>query len=148
MNLTLQEQLYFQKVLDPVDNTSAGAATVPSSYIDVSDMDRFAFLLSIGNMTGTLDAQVVQATAAAGTGSKNITGAVITQLGASDDNKQVLVEVEVAKLDINNDFRYVAITLTEASSTAQLADAWFIGVPKSAPVTQHADIDETVFVGG
>lgn len=148
MNFTIHEQLYFQKVLDPVDNTSAGAATIPASYIDVSEFERFAFLISVGNMTGTLDAQVVQATAAAGTGSKNITGAVITQLGASDDNKQVLIEVETRKLDINNDFRYVSLTLTEAGSTAQLADVWFIGLAESAPVTQHADVDETVFVGG
>ena len=146
--LTIQEQLYFEKVLDPVDNTAAGAATVPATYIDVSNMERFAFLISIGNMTGTLDAQVVQATDGAGTGSKNVTGAVITQLGATDDNKQVLVEVQTNKLDINNDFHFVAITLTEAGSTAQLADAWFIGVNESAPVTQHTDVAETVFVGG
>ena len=90
----------------------------------------------------------MQATDGAGTGSKNVTGAVITQLGATDDNKQVLVEVQTNKLDINNDFHFVAITLTEAGSTAQLADAWFIGVNESAPVTQHTDVAETVFVGG
>ena len=146
---TFQEEVYIQKVLDPVDNTGAGAATVPATYIDVSDFERFVFLLSIGNMTGTLDMQVVQAQDGAGTGSKNIANAVITQLGASDDNKQVLVEVEVRKLDINNGFHFVAITLTEAGSSAQLADAFFFGInPGNAPVTQHADVAETVFVGG
>jgi len=146
--LTIFEQLYFEKVLDPVDNTAAGAATIPATYIDVSDMDRFAFIISQGVTDGTLDAQVVQATAAVGTGSKNVSSAAITQLAATDDNKQSIIEVEVAKLDINNDFHFVALTLTEAGSTGQLADVQFIGVAKSAPVTQHTDVSETVFVGG
>lgn len=146
---TYFEQVYRQQVLDPQDNTGNGAATVPASYIDVSDYERFAFVIELGNNDGTLDAQVVQASAADGTGSKNVTGAAITQLGATDDNKQVMIEVETRKLDINNDFHFVAITLTEAASTAQVVSAYFLGLnPGEAPVTQPAAFAEQVFVGG
>lgn len=146
---TYFEQVYREQVLDPQDNTGNGAATVPASYIDVSDFERFVFEIELGNNDGTLDAQVVQATDAAGTGSKNVAGAVITQLGATDDNKQVSIEVQTAHLDINNDFHFVAITLTEAGSTAQLLSCVFKGVnPGIAPVTQPVAYSQQVIVAG
>lgn len=143
------ESVYFEKALDPQDNTGNGAATIPSTYIDVSDFDYFAFLVSVGTHDGTLDAQVVQATASDGSDSKNVANAAITQLVDANDNEQAGIVVETRQLDINNDFRYVALTLTEAATTGQLADVWFMAWNAGEePVTQHSDFSEQVFVGG
>jgi len=138
------EQIYEQLVAGPA---VVSTSTVPASYIDVSGFERFQFKINMGATDGTLDAQVKQATAAAGTGSKNITGAAITQLSATDDNKQAIIEVQTSKLDINNDFRYVAITLTASGTTTLSCE--FRGLnPDKAPVTQPAAFVEQVFVGG
>ena len=138
------EQIYEQLVAGPA---VVATGTVPASYIDVSNFERFQFKINMGATDGVLDAQVVQATAAAGTGSKNITGAAITQLSATDDNKQALIEVQVSKMDINNDFRYVAITITAAGTTTLSCEFRGLNVGR-APVTQHTNVDEMVFVGG
>jgi hypothetical protein len=141
---SLNEQVYIQQVSPPAVTTTA---TVPASYIDVTDFERFAFLISVGDVGvgGTVDAQVVQATAAAGTGSKNITGAVATQLVAADDNVYVVIEVQSDQLDIANDFRYVAITVTVAATVS--LEVLFLGLnPRHVPVTSNAD--EYVQVAG
>jgi hypothetical protein len=96
----------------PVDGT------LPASYIDMSDYERIVFLIWVGVMNAgdLLDAQVVQATDAAGAGSKNITGAAITQLTATDDGKLVSIEVRDTALDVENSFRFVSLTLAETSA--------------------------------
>ena len=91
---------------------------LPSSYIDMSDYDRIVFLIMVGTLgaTDTLDAQVVQATDAAGAGSKNVTGAVITQLVDADDDNMVSIEVAGSALDVENGFRYVALSIAQAGT--------------------------------
>jgi len=145
------ESVYFEKIIDPQDITSDGAATLPAAYINVSDYDYFGFLISTGVIDGTIDAKVVQATAASdgGSDSKDVSGAAITQLVDANDNDQVSIVVESRKLDLNGGFNYIALTLTEAASTGQLVDVWFMAWNAGEePVTQHADIVEQVFVGG
>lgn len=147
----IMQSVYFEKILDPVDNTGTGAATLPAAYINVSDYDYFGFLISTGVMDGTIDAKVVQATAASdgGSDSKDVSGAAITQIPATGDADQVSITVETRKLDINNGFNYVALTLTEDSSTGQLCDVWFYAYNAGEePVTQHTDFNQQVFVGG
>jgi hypothetical protein len=70
---------------------------------------------------------------------------VITQLSATDDNKQAAIEVDVNKLDLANGFRYVAVTSTIAGTTT--AAIVFYGYnPKSAPVSQPAALAQHVVV--
>lgn len=137
------EQIYVQSVIPPESGVTT--QTAPATYIDVANFERFVFLISAGALgTGaTVDAQVVQATTAAGAGSKNITGAAITQLTATDDDKFVTIEVLREKLDIANDFRYVSLTVTVAN-TADL-EVIFLGLnPRHTPVTQPAAYAEKV----
>ena len=143
----LNEQVYIQVVLAPESGPTT--ATLPASYIDVTNFERFAFVISAGALgaSATVDAQVVQATAAAGTGSKNITGAAMTQFTDTDDDTFVTIEVQSDQLDIANDFRYVAITVTIAN-TADL-EVLFLGLnPRHVPVTQPAAYGEAVQVAG
>ena len=137
--VTLSQNIVIQNVIPPV--SGVGVTTQPAgAYIDVSQYDAFAFLCIIGNTDRTTQTiQVVQATAAAGTGSKSITGAVNTTLGATDDNKWIIVEMTTDQLDINNNFRYVAVTPTFSGGTVDVGCILFIGFrPRNLPITAPA----------
>jgi hypothetical protein len=126
--------------------------TFPASYIPVAEYERFAFLISVGATDDTaVTAQVVQATAAAGTGSKVITGAAITGtlLAGTNDNKWAMIEVESRRLDIANNFSHVAITLGGTGGTDTTMACFFIGWrARTLPPTFGADKAEIVYVDG
>ncbi len=140
----------FVKLVKVIDSLVDG--TFPSSYISVAEYERFAFLVAVGATDDTaVTAQVVQATAAAGTGSKNITGAALTGtlLAGTNDNKWSLIEVERAKLDIANDFTHVAITLGATGGTATTVACFFFGWrTRTLPPTYGSDKAEIVIVDG
>ncbi|MCI0726430.1 MAG: hypothetical protein L0332_06865 [Chloroflexi bacterium] len=144
---TFFEQVYRQQVKNP---GALAAETVPATYIDVSDFERFGFMLEVGATDQAIDFKVVQATADDGTGSKDVTGAAVAQLaGGDDDNTQVLIEIETRKLDINNGFHYVACTVGLTGGTGTTGSIVFYGInPGKAPVTQPAAFTQKVFVGG
>lgn len=141
--------LYIQIVEFPVANSTDG--TVPGTYIDVAPFERFAFqrIVGVSNDT-TVSMQVVQATTAAGAGSKNVSGAAITttSLGSGVNNKYALVELNQSALDINNGFRFVAVSHTATGGSATGSCIIFYGwrareFPVTQPSTQWA---ETVYI--
>jgi hypothetical protein len=115
MMRTWHENIAVDQVKSPGNLASE---TVPAAYIDMSDWARIVFEIKVGTMdvTSTIDAQVVQATLSDGTGSKNISGAAITQLVAADDDVLVTIEVRDTALDVENDFRFVALTVAVAGT--------------------------------
>lgn len=144
--ISLGEDLYFQLIEAGLTALSAAKYPASGSFIDVSDMDRFAFYIAMDVIADALDFKVQQATAANGT-PKDITGAAKTDIVDTNDQKQVLIEVQVNKMDINNDYRYVTLDVSGIAGTNN-ASIFFIGVPKSKPVSQHADMLEHVIVAG
>jgi len=112
---TFHENMLFAEVFPPA---AWADGTVPASYIDLADYERVVFLIMTGAMdTGDIvAAQVVQATDAAGTGSKVITGATITDLTLTDDDALATIEVRDTALDVENGFRFVSLTIDETNS--------------------------------
>ena len=96
---------------------SQAAGALTSGYVDGSKYKYIwaIFFLGTPGASGTYDGKLVQATDSGGTGSKDITGAAITQLTALGI---AIVEVDTAKLDLTNGFRYVAATGTTAVATS------------------------------
>ena len=122
-----------------------GPATVASgtsAYKSVQDCKRFLARVAYGASDGTFDVKVVQATDSSGTGSKNITGAAITQLSATDDNKQAEIEVDVDALD--EGFTHVAVTVTASGTSTAFIE--LLKLMNKKPVTQPMALVETVFV--
>jgi len=123
---------------------------VPTTYIDVSQYERFAFLRMVGTTDDTaVSMQVVQATTAAGANSKNVPGAALTPtvLAGTNDNKWAGVEVETRRLDINNNFRFVAVNVAATGGENTNGAILFIGWRTTIyPVTQNAA--ELVYVDG
>lgn len=141
--ITQKEDLYKQVLLDP--GTISDGTT---AYIDMADKHTAEFFLSLGATDQTTDMKLVQATSAAGAGVKDITGAVITQLSATNDNKQASIEIDPYQLDFNNGFRYVAAVIDVTGGSATTGCLLVTAVPKSRPVTAHADILEQVLLVG
>lgn len=138
--VTLIKQLNVEDVL------AAGAYPASGSYIDVSKYERFAFLVMAGGTTNAQTWKVQQATANNGT-LKDVTDATVS-IGTSGDDKWYLIEVQTSKLDINNGYKFVALT-NVSGTTGDYAAVVFLGLnPGYAPVTQGADKGEIVSVVG
>ena len=143
---SIGEDLYFQTLEAGLTGLADGKYPASGSFIDASKYERFAFYVALDVIADAVDLKVQQATAVNGT-PKDVTNAAKTDIANTDDQKQVLIEVETAHLDINNDYRYVTLDVSGISGTSN-ASIFFIGVPKKRPVTQHADLLEHVIVAG
>lgn len=78
---------------------------------------RIVGMVFVGDTDITVDAKIRQAQDGSGTGVKDIAGAAITQYTAGDDNKWATIDVDAAKLDINNGFNHVALVITVGNGT-------------------------------
>jgi hypothetical protein len=145
----LSENLYWKMIMNP---GAVADATYPTSYIDVSEFGRGAFLLAIGATDDTaITMQVKQATDTAGTGSKDVTGAAITGtvLAGANDNKWALIELDFDHLDLSNDFDCVAVAVAATGGAASQGVAFFFGLePRIQPPTFGSDKAEIVLVDG
>lgn len=104
--------------IDPQSN--AADATKTSDYVDLSQFNALLAVVNVGAVTATgkVDAKLVQATAADGTGKKDISGKAITQLTDASSNKQVEINLFAEELDTDNGFRYVALEVTNTTAAA------------------------------
>ncbi len=133
----------------PPGTIAGGPTIVPSTYIDMGDFDRIVFIIAIGACaaTDTLNAKLVQATSAAGAGSKDITGAAITALADADDNQFATIELKAEALDVAGGFRYVSLSYTKAGAGTLVASIFaFRYKGGGLPPTKHASYNEAVEV--
>lgn len=126
-----------------------GKFPASGSFIDVSNFVHFCFKIFVGGLDSALTCQVEQDTSATQTGAiKDITGAVVV-IADDDDNQWVIVEVETARLDIANGFRYVTLDVTGAAggndSLCVVFEGWMV---RHAPVTQSANYSQHVLIAG
>jgi hypothetical protein len=117
-------------------------ATHVSDWVLLRDYHRAWFYLMVETMgtNATLDAKLQQASAADGTGIKDITGKAITQLtqAGSDNNSIACIELQTEELDVDNGFEYVRFSVTVAVADVTYAGTLFGGPSarfKPVPVT-------------
>ncbi len=117
-NSTFSERVAVLAALDPqtLDNTNA-----TSDYAGLAKYERVAFLISVGNIdtSTTVDAALYEAVNSAGGSAQALTGKALTQLGASGDNQQAVIEVSAAELSAG--FTHVACRVTVTGSTATVS---------------------------
>lgn len=94
-----------------------------SAWISVGNFHRLLALIDTGaNMNGILNAQLLQALDATGTGAKPITGAnglakALTPIAAgSTANIQALIDCSVDEMDTNNGYAFVQLQVTGSSA--------------------------------
>lgn len=137
-------------LLGTLDPVSQSAATVVSDWVDAGKFQKIMAILAVGAMgaSGTIDAKLRQATDSSGTGAKDISNTTITQLtkAGSDDNKQVIINVDASELDVANGFNYVALSVTVATAASLLAAILLGFNPRYLPASDNdlASVDEIV----
>lgn len=120
----LLEALDVECVIAPQD---VGTADVTSTYVDVSNCERFAILAKAGAVTAgkILTATPLQATSAAGAGAKAL-GSASTAAGAGGNAPaDIEIEIDTTSLDGAGGFKYVAVTLG-IDENAKLGAAYIV----------------------
>jgi hypothetical protein len=143
---TFSEDVY---VLGCNTHTTAiadGKFPASGSFIDVSDFERFVFVVDAGSLDSALTLQVEEATAADGTPT-DITGATAT-VGATDDGETFIIEVETRRMTLTGK-RYVTLDVTGAAGGNDYLSIMFYGLNKgSLPVTQPSGTNTPVIIAG
>lgn len=117
MNRLPSEKAAIVGAIDPDANT---AATYLSDAIDMSKFESIMAVIMAGILgaSATIDAKLVQATTSGGT-YKDVTSKAITQLvKATDDDKQAIINCRAEDLDVDNDYRYVKLSMTVGTATS------------------------------
>ncbi len=107
-------------VVATIDPDVYTATEYLSDAIDMAKVDQILAIVMAGTLgsSATLDAKLTQATTSGGS-YKDITGKAITQLvKASDDDKQALINCRADELDIDNDYRWVKLSMTVGTATS------------------------------
>ncbi len=132
-NILLGEAVRFSAPLN-VEVVLATTTRYPASgsYIDTKGLHRFGFLILAGAIAAEQTFQVEQATTVSGT-PKDITGAVQV-IATNGDNKLYIIEVDTAKLDINNGYRYVTLKNT-GGGAGDYCSVIFFAIGERVPVT-------------
>lgn len=113
---------------DRVNTVTSGAV------VDMARIRRTLFILQLGTIDCTVDFKLQESATSGGTYS-DIPGKAITQLTASDDNKQAVIELEGAELGFGQ--RHARCVLTSGAGSVCLCSVLALGCePRFAPVTE------------
>ena len=109
-------------------------------FEDTTEYVHFRFYIKAGVLDSAMTCQVMQDTSRTVTGAiKAVTGAVVV-VGATQDGEQFIIEVETARLDIQNNFRFVTLAVSGAAAGDDFLSIDFEGgIARRAPVTQPAN---------
>lgn len=146
INQLLSEAAIIQ-LLNTEDALAVASYPASGAYIDVSNYERFAFLVAAGALDSIVTCQVKQAATISGT-AKDVTGAVVI-IPADGDDLWYMIEVQTDNLDSNNDYNYVTLAVSGPAGANDYGAILFIGLnPRKLPVTQGATCGEVVYVAG
>lgn len=124
------------------------AASVNSGWLAIGDARRLTALVAVGATDTTVDAKLQAATDASGTGAADISGAAITQVTATGDNRFVSIDLDTSKLAAtSNTHVRLLVTAGDGASGAYVA-AFVLRSARHAPPTQPATYAEKVVVAG
>lgn len=134
-NEKMNEKVAILATLDPA---SVAASTVVTAWVSVANFNSISALIQTGVLgaSATIDAKLRQATDNAGTGAKDVTGKVITQIvAASGNNVQASIESRVDDLDINGGFNFVALSVTVGTAASMLSALLLGSNPRFQPAS-------------
>ena len=105
-----------------------GATNDDSKYVDMTNFRTVDFIVQLGSTfegtvtdwdaADTLDGfKLIQATDAAGTGSKDVTGATNVQTAVGTAGDRYVITLHTEALDGANDFTFVACNVSEAGNS-------------------------------
>lgn len=137
-------------VVGTIDPDAYAASTVVSDWVDMRYFHKLLAIIMAGDLgaSATLDAKLRQATDSAGTGAKDITGKLITQLtqAGTDSDKQAEINLLPEEMDIAGGFYFAALSMTIGVAASD-AGAILLGFePRYFPATEYdlASVDEVI----
>lgn len=135
------EEYALVATIDPqtLDNASA-----TSDWVDMSMYNRAVFAVCVGATDTTVDAKLQSATASDGTGAADMTGKAVTQLTATDDNKQVVLEIRAEEMPADTSYCAVVVTAGDGTSGALVCAVGMGTVARYTPVEHLASVAEVV----
>lgn len=104
-----------------LDSQLANNTALTSDWISMSDFHQVLFAVSVGATDTTVDVKVQSADDGSGTNAADITGLSVTQLSATDDNKQVLIEVKADQVNTGDTHVAVVITIGNGATGANVS---------------------------
>lgn len=107
MNAYLSE---FASIAATIDPQLLDGAAATSDWVDCSLYRKITFIVNVGATDIAFNAKLQEATSDAGADAQDITGFAITPLGASDDNEQVVLEINTE--EVSEGFTHVALVAT------------------------------------
>lgn len=136
-NLLSSQQAAVAAAIDP-DVTAAG--TVTSGWVSMATFGALQALILAGTLgtNATVDAKLEQASDSDGTGVKDITGKVITQLtqaGTDESDQQVVINVRAEELDVENGFTHVRLSITVGTATSDIGGLLMGFYPRYGPAS-------------
>lgn len=137
-------------VVGVIDPDATVASTVTTGWISMLDYSNIMAIVMAGTLgaAATVDAKIEQATDASGTGVKDVTGALITQLtqAGGDSDKQAVINLNAEDLDVDGGFTHARLSVTVAVATSDVG-AVVLGLDKrylKASAGDLASVDEIV----
>ena len=138
-----------------LDTTDIGGTNATSKYVDMTNFGSVAFIVQLGmTLEGTADNwhasdqldgfKLLQATDAAATGSKDITGAANVSTAVEAAGNILAIEIHTPCLDMDNDFNHVAAYVSEAGNSG--VDAVTIVAVRYNPRFAHKDLTTDDYV--
>jgi hypothetical protein len=136
-------------IVGVVAPVSQGVGTVTTAWLDATTFMKFMAAINAGVLgaAATVDAKLQQATSNAGAGVKDVAAKAITQMvKATDDGKQVVINLKQEDLDFANGFKWFRLSIT-VGTAASLISALVVGLdPRYGPATDNdaATVKEVV----
>jgi hypothetical protein len=137
-------------VVECTDPDAYTTGDVTGDIIDMMKFEQVMFVVMAGALgsTATVDFQVYQGNTSGMGGAKVISGAAITQLteAGTDSDKQAIVVVKQADLDVENGFRWIRGTLTVGTATSDAGVVALGLYPTYGPASDYdlTSVDEIV----
>jgi hypothetical protein len=133
-NAKLSEQLALVGVINPqlVDDN-----TVTTGWIAAKNFKRFLATILVGATDIGITAKLERATSSGGANAEDITGKAITALIATDDNKQVEIDLRADELTENFTHFRLSITVGNGSVGGYVAATVVAGGLRYGPVADN-----------
>lgn|SRR5574340_786425 len=125
-------------VMDTISPVSQGTGTVTTGWISAATFNNYLAVINTGVLgaSATVDAKLQQANTSGGGAAKDVSGKAITQIvKASGDNKQALINLRDAELDVEGGFAWFRLSITVGTAASLIGAQVFGANSRFAPAS-------------